>query len=160
MGPIAEFDKVFEACGFGIKYPEDDFYTKRKLAGKRHRGIDFAPKPEFVSSPIFICAPIDGTVVFAGFHTQFGNMVVIKSADGEYLHMMCHLRKISSTVLYNKPIHKGLVIGIMGASGTAKCIHLHYQVEQVGEQPWQSHPWIQGNWKFIDPRPWLEGDKK
>jgi murein DD-endopeptidase MepM/ murein hydrolase activator NlpD len=154
MNPVVDVSKVYVSLGFKVRYPNTDFFIKRGLAGKVHRGIDFAPKPEFVSTPLFIAAPVTGIVVFAGFHTQFGNMVVIKSQEGDklFLHMMCHLRKISNQVIYNKQVLKGTLIGIMGKTGTATGVHLHYQVEQETNNEWQSHPWVQGNWSFINPQ--------
>jgi len=155
--PIYEKDKCYISLKYGIKYPNTSFFIKRGLANKPHRGVDFGVLDKYKGTPIFLVAPVSGTVVFAGFHTQFGNMVVIRCIENgfEYLHMLCHMKKISSEVVYNKRINAGTIIGVMGMTGTATGIHLHYQVEILTDGDWQSHPWVLGCWQWVDPKNWL-----
>ncbi len=158
MNPVANYKNCKVTLKYKQPYPNNAFFRKRRLAGKAHRGIDFAPKDELKGQPFFIIAPVTGEVIFAGRHTQFGNMVVIKSVEHgrEYLHMLCHLRSISrQTVMYGKRIRKGIILGLMGRTGTATGVHLHYQVEIRLDRQRQTHPWAEGYWKHINPSSYL-----
>ncbi|MGG3469157.1 M23 family metallopeptidase [Neobacillus pocheonensis] len=93
--------------------------------GKMHKGIDIA-RP----SNKTIKAADNGVVVFAGYDNGgYGNKVIIDHKNGFrtlYGHMSSIKVKVGQTV------SKGTAIGIMGATGDATGVHLHFEVYKNG----------------------------
>jgi murein DD-endopeptidase MepM/ murein hydrolase activator NlpD len=140
--------------GFWSGYPDTEFFRKRGLANKPHRGIDFAPS-NYVK-PIFIVAPVNGTIVAAFAHQYFGRLVVIHCLEDNTIHLLCHMDKVRYQLKKGVVIKKGEVIGTMGSTGASTARHLHYQVESerpkkyVAELP--THYWLPGWYgTFINP---------
>lgn len=89
--------------------------------GKLHEGIDIAGTG--YGSPIK--AANNGVVVQSGYTNINGNYIVIKHANG-YHTMYAHMAtryKVAGAVVY-----VGDVIGLMGESGFATGVHLHFAV--------------------------------
>jgi len=85
-----------------------------------HRGIDLAAGR---GTPI--CAPAAGEVVAVGRRGGYGNLVEIDHGNGvvtRYAHLHAYLVKRGDTVA------PGERIGLMGRSGRATGVHLHYEV--------------------------------
>jgi murein DD-endopeptidase MepM/ murein hydrolase activator NlpD len=95
--------------------------------GRRHHdGLDFAGGR---GTPIL--ATGDGVVVDAGWHSGYGNQVVIRHAFGiETLY--AHMSKIR--VKKGQRVSRGDRIGDMGSTGRSTGTHLHYEVH-VGNKP-------------------------
>ena len=88
--------------------------------GAFHSGVD-------ISSPYghAIIAPADGVVTFADFMSGYGRLVMIDHGHGistRYGHMSAF------NVAVGQSIHRGDIIGYVGASGRVTSPHLHYEV--------------------------------
>ncbi|MDQ0201001.1 peptidoglycan DD-metalloendopeptidase family protein [Neobacillus ginsengisoli] len=93
--------------------------------GKMHKGIDIA-RP---SNPT-IKAADNGIVVSAGWDNGgYGNMIVIDHQNG-FQTIYGHLASIS--VRAGQSVEKGSSIGIMGQTGDATGVHLHFEVHKNG----------------------------
>ncbi|MFN3642367.1 MAG: DUF5930 domain-containing protein [Gemmobacter sp.] len=93
-------------------------------SGRMHAGADFAgPR----GTPIHATA--DGTVVEAGWHAGYGNVVTIRHAFGIETRY-AHLSKIS--VRNGERVSRGTRIGDMGNTGRSTGTHLHYEVRLGG----------------------------
>ena len=89
-----------------------------------HTGIDISPKrPGDTSAPVV--SPIHGTIVEAGYDAEAGNYHIIKHRDHDEWWLGGHhsaFAKSSGTV------ERGELIAMMGASGGAKGVHVHWTV--------------------------------
>ena len=98
--------------GFGMRW------------GRLHKGIDIIS----TSRNLAIRAADNGKVIFAGYdHGGYGNMVLIDHLDG-YVSRYAHLSKILTSV--GQVVQKGDQIGIMGETGDAFGVHLHFEIIQ------------------------------
>ncbi|MBY0595840.1 peptidoglycan DD-metalloendopeptidase family protein [Bacillus bingmayongensis] len=91
-----------------------------------HKGIDFAAK---TGTPIM--AAKSGTVEFSGFGSpgsfnDYGNVVVIKHADGYYTLYAHMSERIAQKGDY---VQQGQVIGKVGATGRVTGPHLHFELK-------------------------------
>jgi murein DD-endopeptidase MepM/ murein hydrolase activator NlpD len=90
--------------------------------GKLHKGLDMIGNHN-------IMAADNGVVAEAGFHHDFGNYIIINHKNGYktvYMHMSKLLVRAGTTV------QKGDKIGIMGETGQAYGVHLHFEIHQNG----------------------------
>ena len=86
----------------------------------------------------------DGTVVFAGTAGGYGNLAVLRHADGTYTKYG-HAQSLG--VRPGQQVRAGDVIGKVGSTGNSSGPHLHFEVRK-------------GDWRkgeALDPRPLLEG---
>ena len=120
--------KVIPSRGEGsFAWPTVGGYISSKQGprwGKMHKGIDIA-RP----SNRTIKAADNGVVVSAGWGGGYGNKIVIDHQNGFrtlYGHMSSLKVKVGQTV------SKGSAIGIMGATGDATGVHLHFEVYKNG----------------------------
>jgi len=98
--------------------------------GSGHAGIDI----DGVCNPSArIVAATSGTVIFAGGDSccGYGLYVDIRSGDG-IVTRYAHLASIS--VSMGQQVSQGQTIGVIGATGNATGIHLHFEV-RVGGAP-------------------------
>src|SRR5512146_1500279 len=91
--------------------------------GAFHSGVD-------ISSPFghAIIAPADVVVTFADFMRGYGRLVMVDHGHGistRYGHMSAFAVAVGQT------IHRGDVIGYVGASGRVTSPHLHYEVRII-----------------------------
>lgn len=91
--------------------------------GRMHKGIDI------VGSKTIMAAD-NGTVEFVGQKTGYGNCIIINHNNG-FKTLYGHLSKIS--VKEGQVVSKGDAIGIMGATGDATGVHLHFEVYLNGK---------------------------
>ncbi|QMU68880.1 peptidoglycan DD-metalloendopeptidase family protein [Streptacidiphilus sp. P02-A3a] len=106
------------------------------LAG-HHTGVDLAVA---VGTPVHAVAA--GTVVFASWGGDYGNLVKIRHADGDYT-LYAHLSRFDVRV--GQTVGAGTTVGWSGATGNVTGPHLHFEVdttEQYGSD--------------IDPVGWLK----
>jgi murein DD-endopeptidase MepM/ murein hydrolase activator NlpD len=95
---------------------------------RAHKGIDFA-------APLGtkVRATADGTIVFAGEETGYGNLVVIKH-QGRYSTAYGHLSRFTHDLHNGQHVSRGEVIGYVGMTGWATGPHLHYEFRVDGKQ--------------------------
>lgn len=115
-------------------------YGWRELDGKLefHSGIDIAADK---GTPIHATA--DGTVLFAGPADGFGNWIVLKHEHG-LLSIYGHMYRSGILVKQGQKVHKGDVIGQVGAAGQSYGPHLHYGVARgmTGDALNTVNPWV------------------
>jgi murein DD-endopeptidase MepM/ murein hydrolase activator NlpD len=103
--------------------------------GRGHTGLDLmAP----LGSPIHAAA--GGTVLYAGWYYDYGNIVDIRHTDGlitRYAHMMA----FAGGIVPGAPVAAGAVIGRVGMTGHAQGPHVHFEVRVDG--------------KAVEPKPYL-----
>ncbi|HNV70898.1 MAG TPA: LysM peptidoglycan-binding domain-containing protein [Candidatus Ozemobacteraceae bacterium] len=105
--------------GFGWrKHP---VYRRRLF----HSGIDIAAPR---GTPIMSALP--GTVVYSGWMSGYGRLVVIRHANGLSTRYG-HCSKLN--VRKGQTIRSGQVVGLVGATGTATGNHLHFEVRSNGK---------------------------
>ncbi|MDQ6595320.1 M23 family metallopeptidase [Bacillus salipaludis] len=125
---VVKGTKVIPSRGEGsFAWPTVGGYISSKVGyrwGRMHKGIDIA-RP----SNRTIKAADNGVVIFAGIDGSFGNKIEIDHRNGFhtiYAHMS------SLKVSAGQTIEKGQAIGIMGATGDATGVHLHFEVYKNG----------------------------
>jgi murein DD-endopeptidase MepM/ murein hydrolase activator NlpD len=113
--PLAHL-QIFD--GFGFRH--DPFTGRAAL----HEGVDLRGT---IATPVMATA--DGTVAFAGWHSDYGNMVEIDHGYG-LTTRYAHLSKI--VVKAGMPIALHQHLGFVGATGRVTALHLHYEVRVDG----------------------------
>ena len=107
------------------KYGKREYTYRGKRVKDFHNGIDLIGGNEIV-------ATADGEVVSTRNEgKQYGNgcYVRIKHSNGLYT-LYYHLKSGSVTVKKGEKVTKGQVIGIIGKTGKATGVHLHYQIDK------------------------------
>ncbi|MET0752719.1 MAG: peptidoglycan DD-metalloendopeptidase family protein [Pyrinomonadaceae bacterium] len=107
------------SSGFGTRFHPIDKVTKF------HAGMDIAAP---VGTPIGAAA--EGIVTFAGWSKGYGNLVVIKHADGKetrYGHTSKMFVKEGDSVV------AGQQIAAVGSTGKSTGPHLHFEVRENGQ---------------------------
>lgn len=94
---------------------------------KFHTGIDLAILP---GTPILATA--DGTIDQAGWRGGYGIAVFIRHSHG-YDSRYAHMLRLPSNIHKGIFVHRGQVIGYVGASGVATGFHLHYEIRLNGD---------------------------
>ncbi|MCU7791223.1 phage tail spike protein [Enterococcus faecalis] len=100
-----------------------------------HGGIDIASVPAGTSPSVYVAR--SGTVETVTYDGTGGNYVVVKHDDG-YWTYYGHLDSVDLVV--GEKVTTNSRVGIMGSTGLAKGIHLHFEV------------WKGGQWQRINPR--------
>ncbi|MBF0546662.1 MAG: LysM peptidoglycan-binding domain-containing protein [Candidatus Riflebacteria bacterium] len=90
-----------------------------------HAGIDLAAP---YGSPIY--SSMAGTVVYAGWRSGYGKLIVVRHANG-YSTRYGHCSAIK--VFCGQPVRAGQVIGGVGCTGTATGNHLHFEIRKNGQ---------------------------
>ncbi|PTQ55094.1 MAG: putative peptidase [Candidatus Carbobacillus altaicus] len=93
--------------------------------GKAHPAIDISGVSDRT-----IMAADNGKVIFAGRDGGYGNLVKISHGNG-YVTWYAHLSSISVSV--GQQVAKGQKIGVMGETGNATGVHLHYEIHLNGK---------------------------
>ena len=89
-----------------------------------HEGIDFIAD---VVTPVFAAA--GGVVVFAEYHTQYGNMVEIDHGN-DFITRYAHASKL--LVKVGEVVRRGRKIADVGSTGRSTGPHLHFEVRYKG----------------------------
>lgn len=100
-----------------------------------HGGIDIASMPAGSMPPVYVAR--SGTVETVTYDGTGGNYVVIKHDDG-YWTYYGHLDSVDLSV--GDKVTTNSRVGIMGATGLASGVHLHFEV------------WKGAQWQRINPR--------
>ena len=95
---------------------------------RMHQGIDFA-----VGTGTPIMAAGNGTVITAGRSGGYGNLLVIRHANG-FSTAYGHLSKFANGVRKGSRVRQGQIVAYSGATGLATGPHLHYEVRENGKQ--------------------------
>jgi murein DD-endopeptidase MepM/ murein hydrolase activator NlpD len=93
-------------------------------ASTNHQGIDYAVP---IGTPVLAAG--QGTVIFAGVQSGFGNTVVIDNGNGTTT-LYGHLSSIGVGV--GQPVNDGDQIALSGNTGTTSGPNLHFGVYQNG----------------------------
>ena len=133
-GVVPACAKAEPACT-GMVMPPLQLREISRGFGHGHTGIDLmAP----LGSPVRAAAA--GTVVYAGWYFDYGNIVDIRHSDGlitRYAHMLAFAPGITP----GAPVADGAVIGRVGMTGNAHGPHVHFEVRIEG--------------RAVDPKPYL-----
>ena len=88
--------------------------------GRSHLGIDIAAK-----KGTHVRASGSGTVVFAAWTPDFGNVVVISHKQGFFSYYAHAMRLL---VTQGNQVRKGQPIALVGSSGFSSAPHLHFEI--------------------------------
>jgi murein DD-endopeptidase MepM/ murein hydrolase activator NlpD len=91
---------------------------------RQHRGVDYGAP---TGTPVWSVG--DGTVITAGRQGGYGNLVVVRHANG-YTTWYAHLSRIDVRV--GQRVRQQQTIGRVGATGMATGPHLHYEIRHQG----------------------------
>lgn len=120
--------KVMPSRGSGtFIWPASGGYVSSQMGnrwGRAHQGIDIA-RP----SSRAIVAADNGVVTTTGYHSTYGNRVVITHNNG-YETLYAHLSSIE--VSDGQTVPQGTKIGVMGSTGRSTGVHLHFEVLKNG----------------------------
>ncbi|GHU36140.1 hypothetical protein FACS1894105_06010 [Clostridia bacterium] len=102
-------------------------YRIHPISGEKnyHKGVDIA-----LPLGMSIMAGQDGTVTFAGYSGDYGNVVVIENADGlvsKYAH--CDTLNVTA----GQTVQIGDVIATVGSTGNSTGAHLHLEILKNGQ---------------------------
>ena len=110
-------------------------FNEERGGGKLHKGVDVGAVVRGVEGdPLF--AAQDGTVIrsfmaWSGSgYGGYGNVVVIKHADGNYT-LYAHCQKL--LVKVGDTVKQGDVIALMGNTGNSTGPHLHFEIRSGDE---------------------------
>lgn len=90
--------------------------------GRRHKGIDLQIKP---TGTVFSAAP--GIILELEYSRSFGNQLVIEHGNGVFTRY-AHLASFNRNLKVGDAVGFGVAIGLMGDTGNASAVHLHYEV--------------------------------
>jgi len=93
---------------------------------RAHLGIDYA-----APSGTPVSAIGDGTVIFAGFKGQNGNLVIVKHSNG-YETTYGHLSGYGKGVRSGARVRQGQIIGYVGSTGLSTGPHLDFRIKRNG----------------------------
>lgn len=113
QGVVLAASPVNGACmtsGFGPRF------------GRLHKGIDLQAKP---AVPVYSTAP--GIVLEVSTQTGFGYQVLIEHGGGVYTRY-AHLASFADGLAPGQAIGFGQPLGMMGKTGNATALHVHYEV--------------------------------
>jgi murein DD-endopeptidase MepM/ murein hydrolase activator NlpD len=114
-----EFSRVTSSFSNSRKHPVYGFH-------RAHTGVDFgAPTGTRVK------ATGDATVVFAGRRGGYGNLVVLRHANG-FETYYAHLSAFGPGIRAGRSVAQGQVIAYVGSTGASTGPHLHYEVRIAG----------------------------
>lgn len=105
--------------GFGLRI--DPFTGKQR----EHTGVDLRAK---YGDAVYASAP--GRVIFTGVAGGYGNLIQIAHAHG-YVTYYGHLSKIYAHM--GEKVHRGTLIGRVGATGRVTGPHLHFEIRYKGK---------------------------
>lgn len=113
----------------GIFYVTATYGQTGKYWATFHKGIDF------VCSNLNVYSVIDGVVrVVAYDKNGWGNYVSIGNDKGERF-IYCHLKDNSIKVRIGQKVYKGQELAVMGNTGNASGVHLHFQINNANNEP-------------------------
>ncbi len=120
-GPVARTptDAACLSSGFGLR-------ARATGGGRQHKGIDLAPRG---GKRVFAAAA--GVVTKTDIQAGYGLVVRIDHGSGVETRY-AHLDPANPTILTGVRVAAGQPIGVMGQTGNATGVHLHYEVRING----------------------------
>ena len=115
-------------------------YKTRNASRPNHNGMDLI---SYSSKNNYVVAVESGVVSYSGYDSTSGYYVFILHDNG-YKSFYCHMVKGSVLVKKGDKVTRGQRIGLMGMTGSATGVHLHFGVKNT-----------KATW--VDPLPVLEG---
>lgn len=109
-----EFTRISSGFSLGRFHP-----ILQKM--RAHKGVDYA-----APTGTRIKAAADGNVAFVGKKGGYGNVIILKHANGVST-VYGHLSRFSSGLRNGQKVSQGDIIGFVGMSGMATGPHLHYE---------------------------------
>ena len=115
-----------------------DIYGFRPRRGRFHHGVDLIPSSGRGTAEIVAVA--DGTVIDVENSCQvgnelcgsgYGNLVFIRHDAQGLISRYCHLA--STRVKIRDKVTQGQVVGMMGETGAAQGIHLHFELRRISD---------------------------
>jgi murein DD-endopeptidase MepM/ murein hydrolase activator NlpD len=101
-------------------------FERDPLGGQTsHEGIDIAAK-----HGALVLAAGEGTVVYAGWHQELGNVVILHHGN-EIFSTYGHNERL--LVRERERVKRGAAIALVGSSGRSSGPHLHFEVWQDGK---------------------------
>ncbi len=112
--------------GVNVEKLRDSFLSSRGRH-TQHLAIDIgAPR----GTPVL--ATTDGQIIRVGREKRGGNSIYQKDASGKYLLFYCHLSRYAEKTKPGEQVHKGDVIGYVGATGhVIGGPHLHFSITRL-----------------------------
>ena len=89
---------------------------------RAHQGMDYAAN---AGTPIRAIG--DGTVIRAGWHNGYGNVIDIRHANG-YVSRYAHMKGFAKGVHAGARVTREQTIGFVGSTGLSTAPHLHFEV--------------------------------
>ncbi len=93
---------------------------------RKHEGIDYAAP---TGTPVKSVG--SGTVQFAGVQGGYGNLIIVRHANG-YETYYAHLSKYGQGIRKGAKVRQGEVIGYVGMTGWATGPHLDFRIKKDG----------------------------
>jgi len=123
--PTPGFYRVTSSFGWRI---HPIFGTK-----KLHTGIDIGRNldPEQSINGASIVAAGDGTVIYAGYRSGYGNTVMVDHGEG-VVTLYAHQQSGGIKVANGQGVSKGERVGTVGSTGYSTGPHLHFEVRTNG----------------------------
>ena len=90
--------------------------------GRMHKGLDLQSRP---AGTIYSAAP--GIILEARVSTGYGNMIVIGHGNGVFTRY-AHMASFADGIETGQRLGFGQPLGIMGDSGNATAVHLHFEI--------------------------------
>jgi len=110
--------------------PRKPIWTPNGWTSNFHGGIDIGPWNGTYNT--WLLSPVDGVVVSAGYDNIFGNRVVIRGNGADF--WLCHGQTGSMRVRAGQNIARGAQVMLMGETGKASGVHVHYEVHVNGSR--------------------------
>lgn len=142
--PAGQPGGYYDALGKSLKrsisrYPIDFVRITSSFSWRRyhpvlgifraHLGTDFGAA---IGTPVK--ATSDGVVVSAGWQGGYGNMVILRHANG-YTTRYGHLSRFARGTRGGKRVQQGQVIAYVGTTGLSTGPHLHYEIRDASGHP-------------------------
>jgi LysM repeat protein len=115
--PLGHWEKINSPFGVRIDPLTGDT--------RHHGGVDLHAK---YGDPVYAAA--NGRVAFTGVSGGYGNLIVVAHGNG-YQTYYGHLSKIYAKV--GQRVHRGSLIGRVGATGRVTGPHLHFEIRKNGK---------------------------
>lgn len=135
--PVLQKGKHVMTSDYGMR----TLTVKGKTTTKLHKGVDVVGAGHTLD---YIVAFADGVVKAAGYNSSMGYYARIDHGKGVFTRYM-HMKKGSLAVKAGQTVKMGQVLGYMGASGNVTGAHLHFDICINNE--------------YVDPKPYLKGEK-
>lgn len=108
--------------------PRAPIWTPSGYTSSFHEGIDIGPWDGANST--WLLSPVTGVVIHAQYDSVFGNRIVVRGEGADF--WLCHGRPNSMQVSAGQSVTQGQRLQLMGETGKASGVHVHYEVRVNG----------------------------